>query len=102
MRVDLLVNPFCMAERDVESIRGICDQHGASLNVYNLWDIDDEALDEIPPYAADLIRDVRSGRRPGSVYSSVFVDGERLALNAWPEHLKIVEQKIVSSKGRAG
>jgi hypothetical protein len=101
MRVDLLVNPFCMAERDVESIRGICERLGAVLNVYNLWDIDDDALGEVPAYAAELILELRSGGRPGSVYSNVFVDGERLPLNAWPEHLKTVEEKIVASKGKA-
>jgi hypothetical protein len=92
--VELLVNPFCMAERDVDSIGRICEAQGVHLKVYNLWDIDDEDLGTLPVYIACLVREWRSGQRPGSVYSSVFVNGERIPLNSWKEHLDVVSEAI--------
>ena len=94
--VELLVNPFCMADRDVDSIRRVCEEHGVQMNVYNLWETHDEQLSDIPEHIASLIRQWRSGQRPGSVYSSVFVDGKRIPLNAWPEHLQTVAEGIAS------
>lgn len=102
MTVDLLVNPFCMAHRDVDSIGMICEKHGVPMNIYNLWDIDDEHLSELPECVATLIREWRTGLRPGSVYSSVFVDGKRIPLNAWPQHLRAVEEKIVCASKEGG
>lgn len=95
--VELLVNPFCMAHRDIDSIKRICEKKGVDLQVYNLWEINDGQLDEIPNHLASLIWEWRSGQRPGSVYSSVFVNGKRIPLNAWKEHLDIVEREISSS-----
>ena len=92
--VELLVNPFCMADRDVASIQNVCDARGVKLHIYNTWEIDDEQLDAIPSHIGSLIREWRSGQRPGSVYSSVFVDGERIRLNAWREQLKTVGDAI--------
>ena len=96
--VELLVNPFCMAHRDVDSVRTICDEHGVELRIYNLWEIADEQLGDIPEHMASLIREWRSGQRPGSVYSNVFVDGKRIPLNAWKEHLKSVGDAIASAR----
>jgi hypothetical protein len=92
--VELLVNPFCMAHRDVDSIRRVCEGHGVRMTVYNLWEIDDEELDNVPEHMASLIREWRSGQRPGSVYSSVFVNGKRIPLNCWSEHLNTVAEEI--------
>ena len=92
--VELLVNPFCMAHRDVDSIRRVCEEHGVQITVYNLWEIDDEQLDNVPGHMASLIRQWRSGQRPGSVYSSVFVNGKRIPLNSWSEHLNTVAEEI--------
>ena len=96
--VELLVNPFCMAHRDVDSIGKICDDRGVSLEVYNLWEIDDSQLDSLPEYISQLIREWRSGARPGSVYSSVFVNGKRIPLNAWMEHLTTVSDTIAQAQ----
>lgn len=87
-----------MAVRDVGSVRECCDETGVPLTVYNLWEIEDEDLDELPDYISLLIREWRSGERPGSVYSSVFVDGTRIPLNAWPEHLNTVSAAIADTK----
>ena len=92
--VELLVNPFCMAHRDVASIRRVCGEHGVQMTVHNLWEIDDEQLDNLPAHIASLIREWRSGQRPGSVYSSVFVNGKRIPLNCWSEHLNTMAREI--------
>jgi hypothetical protein len=96
--VELLVNPFCMAHRDVGSIRRECDERGVSMKVYNLWEIDDRQLDSLPTHIALLVREWRSGKRPGNVYSSVFVNGKRIPLNAWKEHLNTVSKAIAHSQ----
>ena len=96
--VELLVNPFCMAHRDVDTIRRVCDGRGVSVKTYNLWEIDDEQLGSLPSHIALLVREWRSGRRPGSVYSSVFVNGKRIPLNAWKEHLKTVSEAIAEAQ----
>ena len=96
--VELLVNPFCMAHRDVDSIRRVCDGQGVPLITYNLWEIDDGQLGGLPPHLALLIREWRSGQRPGSVYSNVFVNGKRIPLNAWKEHLKTVAEAIAQAQ----
>jgi hypothetical protein len=85
--VELLVNPFCMEENDTREAGKICEGLNVPLAVYNPWDIDDGELDKIPEHIASLIRELRSGQRPGSVYSNLFVNSERLPLNfgEWPE-----------------
>ena len=93
-RVELLVNPFCMAHRDVDSVGKICESRDVVLKIYNLWEIDDDQLDEIPAHIASLIKEWRSGERPGSVYSSVFVNGRRIPLNAWMAHSETVADAI--------
>jgi len=95
--IELLVNPFCMAERDVGTIKWICDKHDVSMQVYNLWEIDDGQLDTIPSHISSLIREWRSGKRPGSVYSTVFVNGAKIPLNAWHGHLNTVSDAIKKS-----
>jgi len=95
--VELLVNPFCMAHRDVVSITKVCNSRGVELRIYNLWEIDDQDLDDLPEHIATPIREWRGGQRPGSVYSSVFVKGKRIPLNAWSEHLKTVSEAIAAS-----
>jgi hypothetical protein len=86
-RVELLVNPFCMEDAHVGEARKICEEFDVPLTVYNPWDIDDAGLDAIPEHVAALLREVRAGLRPGSVYGNLFVNGERLYLNfgEWPE-----------------
>lgn len=97
--VELLVNPFCMAHRDVDSIKRICDEHGLPMELYNLWEIDDEQLGSIPTHIASLIEEWRSGQRPGSVYGGVFVSGKRIPLNSWKAHLKTVADAMAESQG---
>ena len=99
MKIDILVNPFCMAERDVASIGNICEKQNVDLVIHNLWHIDDDNIDKLPDYIGKLIKEWRNGERPGSVYCNVFVDGERIPLNQWSKHLKTVEDKIISVLG---
>ncbi len=97
VRVDLLINPFCMVHRDVDLISNICKKQNVNLNIYNLWDINDEDINLLPEYMAKIIKEWRDGRRPGSVYCNVFVNRERIPLNRWPDHLKNVEEQIISA-----
>lgn len=69
------------------------------MDVYNLWEIDDEQLGSIPTHIASLIEEWRSGQRPGSVYGSVFVNGKRIPLNSWKAHLKTVTDAMAESQG---
>jgi len=97
MTVDLLVNPFCMAERDVGVVGKLCEKYDVPLNTYNLWDLDERDVDELPDYVSVLVKACRAGRRPGTVYCSAFVNGERVPLNNWPKHMETLEEKIASA-----
>lgn len=97
VQIELLVNPFCMADRDSETVKRVCTEAGATCAVLNIWEIE-EPMDSVPPHVARLIREYRTGERPGSVYSSVFVNAERLHLNKWPHHLEILKEMISKAK----
>ena len=86
-----------MADRDSETVKKVCDESEVSCEVFNIWDIDDQ-MDGIPSHVATLIREYRSGERPGSVYCSVFVNGDRLHLNKWSEHLDVLKEMITKAK----
>lgn len=96
VKVELLVNPFCMADRDSETVKKVCDDSGVQCRVLNIWEIDDQ-MNDIPAHVATLIREYRTGQRPGSVYSSVFVNGERLFLNKWSSHLETLKEMITKA-----
>lgn len=100
--VELLVSPFCMAHRDVDSIGRVCAERGVPMTTYNLWEIDDAQLGSLPLHVAKLMGEWRSGQRPGSVYSTVFVNGTRIPLNAWPEHLKTVAEAMADGHREHG
>jgi hypothetical protein len=46
-----------------------------------------------------LIRELRSGERAGSVYSNVFINGERFPINAWHDSFREIERKITDLLG---
>ena len=97
VRVDLLINPFCMASRDLGTVQGLCEEMGAELHVHNLWEIGDNDPD-LPELATRLVHEWRTGQRPGSVYCNVFVAGERIPLDRWPDHLETVKARISAAK----
>jgi len=57
------------------------EKHKVTFDTYNLWDIDDEELDKLPEYMSSLIKEWRTGQRAGSVYSDVFINGERIRIH---------------------
>jgi len=73
--------------------------YALTLNTYNLWDIDDIDLDGLPAHVSALVRELRSGERAGSVYSTVFINGERIPINAWHESFRVIERKIMDLLG---
>jgi len=93
VHVDLLASPFCMADRDNETVGNICRELGVSYRLLNMWDIADD-MEGIPEYIASLIKEYRTGRRPGNLYSNAFVNGQRVLLDRWPSHLDEVRTLI--------
>ena len=98
LKIELLINPFCLCDRDFGRLSEICKKHKVAFDTYNLWDIDDEDLDNLPGYMSSLIKEWRSGQRAGSVYSSVFINGERIPINAWHASFGIIEERIALSQ----
>jgi len=97
VRIELLVNPFCLCERDFGCLSQICKKYDLTFDAYNLWDLDDGHVEKLPPYMSSLVKERRSGQRPGSVYSDVFVNGERIPINDWPKSFDLIEDKIVAA-----
>jgi len=95
VKVDLLINPFCLCDRDFTRLSRLCEKYALKLNAYNLWDIDDGDLVGFPAHVSALVRELRSGERAGSVYSTVFINGERIPINAWHESFRVIESKIM-------
>jgi hypothetical protein len=100
VKVELLVNPFCFEEVHLCEVRKICAELGVPLAVYNPWDIDDEELGEIPGHIATFLSQLRSGQRPGSVYSNLFINSERVHLNFedWPEKVREMIAKAIKEE----
>ena len=69
VKVEFLINPFCLCARDFGVLSEICKKHNVTFDTYNFWDIDDEAVDKLPEYMSSLINEWRSCQRAGSVHS---------------------------------
>ena len=95
IKIELLINPFCLCDRDFRILNEVCNKYNLSLDTYNLWDIDAD-IDNLPEYIAILIKEWRSYKRACSVYSNVFINGERIPINDWPNVFEIIEKKILS------
>jgi hypothetical protein len=48
VRIELLINPFCLYDRDFTRLSQLCEKYTLTLNTHNLWDIDDEDLVGLP------------------------------------------------------
>jgi hypothetical protein len=89
VKVELLLNPFCFEEVHFLEVSKICEELAVPLRVYNPWDIDDAQLNELPRHIAVFLRELRSGQRPGTVYSNLFINSKRLNLGeVWIEKAK--------------
>lgn len=95
VKIELLINPFCLCERDFLVLDKLCKKHNLTFDAYNLWDIDDKDVNKLPKHMSGLIKEWRNGRRAGSVYSNVFINGERIPINDWPKSFDFIEKKIV-------
>ena len=96
VKVEFLINPFCLCARDFGVLSEICKKHNVTFDTYNFWDIDDEDVDKLPEYISNLINEWRSGQRAGSVYSDVFINGERIPINNWPISFDVIENKLIA------
>lgn len=36
IKVEFLINPFCLCERDLSCLSQICEKHGVTFDAYNL------------------------------------------------------------------
>ena len=45
-KIELLINPFCLGDRDFSILSKKCEKYGLTLDVFNLWDIEDEDLED--------------------------------------------------------
>ena len=97
VRVELLASPFCMADRDNETVGNLCRQLGAKYRLLNMWEIDDD-LSDVPEHVASLVKEYRTGQRPGNLYSNAFVNGQRVLLDKWPSHLGEIRSLIERAK----
>ncbi len=97
MKVELLINPFCLCDRDYVVISEKCQEYGLTLTTYNLWDIDDSDIDTLPEYMSSLIHEWRNGDRAGSVYSNLFINGDRIPINDWPKSFDYIEERLLST-----
>jgi len=97
VHVELLARPFCMADRDNQTVGDIGQQLGADCRLLNMWDIDDD-MEGIPEHVASLVKEYRTGERPGNLYSNAFVNGQRVLLDRWPSHLDDVRSLIERAK----
>jgi hypothetical protein len=98
--VELLANPFCIADSVYGEVGSICRELDVAFRVYNLWEIDD-ALRGLPSHIASLARDYRTGRRPGTIYSNVFVDGRRVLCDHYPDHFAEIRALIADIRKAA-
>jgi len=99
VKVDFLINPFCLSDRDFSRLSGLCERYALMLNAYNLWDIEDGDIDGLPAHVSTLVRELRSGERAGGVYSTVFINGERFPINAWHDSFRMIERRIMDLLG---
>ena len=97
VHVELLASPFCMADRDNETVGSLCRQMGAEYHLLNMWNIGDD-LSDIPEHVASLVKEYRTGQRPGNLYSNAFVNGQRVLLDRWPSHLDEIRSLIERAK----
>jgi hypothetical protein len=93
-KIELLINPFCLGDRDLSILSKKCEKYGLTLGVFNLWDIEDEDLDKLPEYISTLIKEWRTCKRPGSVYSNLFINGQRIPINNWPVVFDEIEEQL--------
>jgi len=99
VKIELLINPFCLCARDFGVLSKICEEQKVTFDTYNLWDLDDTDVAKLPEYMSTLIREWRSGQRAGSVYSNVFINGERIPIDNWPKSFEVIEKKIAALTG---
>ena len=102
VKVELLINPFCLSDRDFSRLSRLCERYALRLNTYNMWDIEEGDLDGLPVHVSTLVRELRNGGRAGSVYNTVFVNGERVPIDAWHDSFRVIECRIMDLLGVKG
>jgi hypothetical protein len=100
--IDVIHSPWCFIEAPEEAyVRAFEARWQVTIREFNLWEIEDHELGNLPAHIADAIRQLRT--RPalhafGSGGSLFFLDGQQLDLSPalkWPQ----VEHILASRHG---
>jgi hypothetical protein len=101
--VDVIHSPWCFIEAPEASFVREFEAHWqVTIREFNLWEIEDDELDKLPPHIAQAIANLRAGQdrhafdSGGSLF---FLDGLKLDLGPalkWPQ----VERLLASRQER--
>jgi hypothetical protein len=95
--IDVIHSPWCFIEAPDEAyLRAFEARWQVTIREFNLWEIEDDELDDLPAHVADAIRQLRTA--PGlhafaSGASLFFLDGQPLDLSPalkWPQVERIL------------
>ena len=103
--VDVIHSPWCFIEAPEEAyVRAFEARWQVTIREFNLWEIEDHELGNLPAHIADAICQLRTVPDPhafGSGGSLFFLDGQQLDLSPalkWPQ----VERILASRQGGEG
>ena len=75
VRMELLVRPTCNADRDRAVLSEVAEEFGLELAIVDLWQIDDDELDNLPEYISNLVRPARQGKAGLLDHGWLFING---------------------------
>jgi hypothetical protein len=103
--VDVIHSPWCFIEAPEDSYKREFEARWqVTVREFNLWEIEDDELDDLPAHVARMIEALRTGEAPhafGGGGSLFFLDGQKLDLSPalkWPQ----VERILASRQGGEG
>ena len=99
--IDVLHSPWCFIEApDEEYKRKLADRYQVTVREFNIWEVDDEDLLDLPEHVAAAIRKARDPSIRGTDWhaggSLFFLDGKRLDLSPalkWPQVERIMQEQ---------
>jgi hypothetical protein len=98
--VDVIHSPWCFIEAPEEDYaRAFEARWEVTIREFNLWEIEDDELDDLPAHIADAIRQLRTEpdlHAFGGGGSLFFLDGQPLDLSPalkWPQVERILASR---------
>lgn len=101
--IDVLHSPWCFIEAPTDEYKSeLSDRFLVVVREFNLWEVEDEDLPQLPEHVAAAISAARDPDTPVTYWhaggSLFFLDGERLHLSPalkWPQ----IERLLQEGKG---